>query len=281
MTDQAPTEIETPSGKNAETENFPVGSFLIRADLRPHVHAFYIFARAADDISDNPLLDGAVKVERLEQFEKALLDDMDQSVPSVIPLRESLKKTGVTPQHSLDLLKAFKQDATQRRYKDWADLLDYCRYSASPVGRHVLALHGIGQEAWDANDALCSALQIINHIQDCGDDYAELDRVYIPQDLMTKFGTDPCVLSGEKMPEGMEKTLDAMLDKLAPLMAKAKTFPKFVPDARLKMEVSVIYTLAEKLVKLLRSRDPLCDNVKLGKIATILGTLRGIARAWF
>src|ERR1700733_1289386 len=182
------TSIEAPSGKNRRGENFPVGSFLIRPDLRAHIHAFYNFARAADDISDHPLMEPQIKLDRLDHFADVLLGHQSSDVPSAVAMRESLHATGISAQHCLDLLTAFKRDAIQLRYSDWHDLLDYCRYSASPVGRHVLALHGIGAKAWPANDALCSALQIINHIQDCADDYAQLDRVYIPQDMLMVHG---------------------------------------------------------------------------------------------
>ncbi|MDD5586042.1 MAG: squalene synthase HpnC [Alphaproteobacteria bacterium] len=273
--------IETPSGKNRDTENFPVGSFLIRPGLRPHVHAFYMFARAADDISDNPLLAPEDKVERLNRFAAALTDGAITDIPSAIALRESLKATGVPSTHSLDLLAAFKRDATQLRYRDWDDLMDYCRYSASPVGRHVLALHGIGKEAWPANDALCSALQVINHIQDCADDYRELDRVYIPQDMLAAHGGNTEDLSKERATPALRATLDAMLDKLKPMLLSARGLPRAVTDTRLQMETSVICVLAERLVELLYRRDPLCDSVKLGKPALLGATLTGIVRAWF
>lgn len=272
--------IETPSGKNQNTENFPVGSFLIRPDLRPHVHAFYQFARAADDISDNPLLDARDKVARLDRFAVTLLDPTSSEVASVIPLRNSLKATGITPQHSLDLLTAFKRDATQLRYRDWDDLLDYCRYSASPVGRHVLALHGIGETAWASNDALCTALQIINHIQDCADDYRELDRVYLPQDMLAAAGADAADLAREKSTPALRQTLTAMLQKMTPLLDAGRGLPRVVPDIRLKLETAVIAALADRLTALLHKRDPLYDNVKLSKPTILLTALSGMARAW-
>lgn len=273
------TTIETPSGKNKRTENFPVGSFLIAPHLREHVHAFYIFARAADDISDSPLLGPQDKVARLDHFAMALQDETINDAPSVIPLRESLKVTRLTPQHSLDLLTAFKRDATQLRYRDWDDLMDYCRYSASPVGRHVLALHGIGEKAWPTNDALCSALQVINHIQDCADDYRKLDRVYIPLNMLEANGGKVDDLTQAHSMPALRATLTAMLDKMAPMMELARRFPSFVPDRRLRMEVAVIDALAERLVKLLRVRDPLCDKVKLGPLGFAEATATGIVRA--
>jgi phytoene/squalene synthetase len=195
-------------------------------------------------------------------------------------MRRSLRATGVTPQHCLDLLTAFKRDATQLRYRDWGDLLDYCRYSASPVGRHVLALHGIGEAAWPANDALCSALQVINHIQDCADDYRELDRVYIPQDMLAKHGGKTDDLSQETSPPGLTAALQEMLNALEPMMVEARRLPSAVPDWRLKCETSVIAALAERLIHLLRHRDPLCDKVKLGKLSVLRATLTGLVRAW-
>ncbi len=272
--------IETPSGKNADTENFPVGSWLIRPDLREHVHVFYRFARAADDISDNPLLDPEQKIAALDRFKTVLHGKDDDAAPSAIAMRHSLAATKIPPQHCLDLLTAFARDATQLRYRDWDDLLDYCRYSASPVGRYVLALHGIGETAWPSNDALCSALQIINHMQDCADDYRELDRVYLPQDMMAAHQADLSMLAAAKSPPPLRSVLDAMLDKLGPMLDLARTLPRHVPDVRLKLETAVIGSLADSLVSLLRRRDPLADKVKLGKIGAALAAARGVLRAW-
>ncbi len=273
--------IETPSGKNEKTENFPVDQ-LIRADLRPHVKAYYLFARAADDISDDLLLEPQEKIHRLDLFGKALLNPSDLSIPSVAPLRESLQETGVSPDHALDLLIAFKRDATKLRYENFEELLDYCRYSASPVGRYLLDLHGVPRESWTASDALCTALQILNHIQDCADDYAELDRVYIPLDLLTKNGADVTHLSREhetSSPE-LRQTLNDLLDLTAPLIRKARELPPRIKDRHLKINTSIIAAVAEKLDKLLRKRDPLCDNVKLSKSAKLCAFASGILRAY-
>lgn len=276
----APDDAETASGKNAGTENFPVGSFLIRADLRRHVHAFYNFARAADDISDKPLMDPAEKVKRLDRLVRGLMTDGDNEIRAVEDMRISLAETGVSPIHCIDLVTAFKRDCTQLRYRDWDDLIDYCNHSAAPVGRHVLALHGIGKETWKANDALCNALQVINHVQDCADDYRELDRCYIPADMLAANNGNLSDLSGEASTPSLRATLQAMLDKTEDLMVEARTFPAQIPDRRLRMEVSVIVTLADRLIALLRERDPLCDNVKLGKLSVLSATVTGIVRAW-
>lgn len=273
-------QLETPSGKNEGTENFPVAQ-LIRADLRAPVMAYYAFARAADDIGDNPLLDADEKIRRLDRFGTALLDPRDGGVPSVIPLRESLMDTGVSAKHALDLLVAFKRDAVKLRYADFGELMDYCRYSAAPVGRYLLDLHGVPKAAWEANDALCSALQILNHIQDCAQDYIELDRVYLPLDLLKRRGADPGDLSPEhdKASPGLRAALNDLLDLTQPLIAKARDLPPQIGDKRLKINTSVIVVIAEKLSKLLYRRDPLCDNVKLGKLAKASAAIEGLFRA--
>lgn len=273
------SEIETPSGKNETTENFPVAQ-LVRPELRKHVTAYYIFARAADDISDNPLLDPQDKIARLDRFAEALRDPGNSSLPSCAPLRESLQETGVTLQHALDLLTAFKQDATKTRYNNWQELMDYCRFSAAPVGRYVLALHGIGEEAWPANDALCAALQIINHVQDCADDYRELDRVYLPLDILALHGSNAAELAAEKCSDELRQVLNVVLDKTAVLVETGRNLPRFVHDTRLKIDTSIIHEVAERLVALLLRRDPLRENVKLGKFGKITAALTGILKAW-
>lgn len=273
--------IETASGKHAGTENFPVGSCLIRRKLRQHVHAFYRFARAADDISDNPLMEPATKIASLERFAQAVQGKNDLATPAANAMYESLQSSGTTPQHCLDLLTAFKRDATQLRYRDWDDLMDYCRYSAAPVGRYLLDLHGAKQTAWPANDALCAALQIINHLQDCADDYRTLDRVYLPQDMLKEHEADITMLAAEESLPALRAVFDAMLDKTDALLVQARTFPRQIPAIRLRLETAIIVALAEALVRLLRQRDPLADNVKLSKFGKIHAILAGLfLRIW-
>ena len=119
--------VETPSGKGRGDENFPVGSWLIRRDLRPHVHAFYRFAREADDIADNPHLSANDKVRRLDRMAAVLDGAPGADSPAATAMRASLAATGVTAQHCHDVLRAFRLDATKLRYRDWDDLMEYCR----------------------------------------------------------------------------------------------------------------------------------------------------------
>ena len=103
-------------------------------------------------------------------------------------LRNALAERGLPPRHAQDMLTAFRMDVTKLRYKNWDDLIHYCSYSAMPVGRFVLDVHGESRATWAANDALCAALQINNHLQDCGKDFRDLNRVYIPLDAFAAAG---------------------------------------------------------------------------------------------
>ena len=134
--------VEAWSGKDRGDENFPVGSLLIRRDLRPHVHAFYAFARNADDIADSPDLSAEDKMARLDIMEEVLLGRATTARPARCGCAPAWRRPASRRAMRSDLLIAFRRDATKLRYADWDELYDYCRYSAMPVGRHVLDLHG-------------------------------------------------------------------------------------------------------------------------------------------
>ncbi len=257
--------VELWSGKGAGDENFPVGSQLIRADLRPHIHAFYMFARNADDIADSATLTPADKLARLDRMEAVLTGQADGGSPSALKLRETLPETGVTMRHSLDLLRAFRQDAEKTRYRNWDELFDYCRYSAMPVGRHVLDLHGENRETYPPSDALCTSLQVLNHLQDCAKDLDALDRCYLPQDRMAEFGVRIEDLRANRTSPGLRKVLDVLLDDVDKLNRAAADLPRRVRDRRLRVETAVIVGLARRLTRRLRREDPLAGRVKLTK----------------
>ena len=277
------TAIETPSGKAAGDENFPVGSLLLPARLRPHVADFYRFARAIDDIADNPELEPDDKIRRLSRMEEALLDadDREPALETSHKIRDSLKACGVTPRHCQDLVAAFKQDATKLRYRDWADLLGYCRLSANPVGRYLLDLHGEAESGYPASDALCSALQVLNHLQDCQDDYRALDRVYLPEPWLAAEGLTVEALDGPASPPGLRTVIDRCLDGVDDLMDLAETLPARLTSPRLAMESEIIVRLARRLTALLRAGDPLAARVALSKVDFLRAGIGGIASVQF
>ncbi len=172
-----------------------------------------------------------------------------------------LDERRLSPVHGLDLLKAFSRDAVQRRYADWAELMDYCRYSASPVGRFVLDVHGESQDLWPANDALCSALQVINHLQDCAKDYATLDRVYLPEEQLALAGTDVQALAGARATPALKGVISGLARQTAELLDRSRPFAGGIRDGRLAYEVALIQRLAESLTGWLETRDPLSERV--------------------
>jgi squalene synthase HpnC len=271
--------IEAWSGKDKADENFPVGSLLIRKDLREHVHAFYSFARNADDISDSATLSPEQKIERLNIMEEVLTGTREDGAPSASRLKISLAESGVSAIHAREILVAFRQDATKTRYADWAELMDYCRYSAAPVGRYVLDLHGESKDTWPSSDALCAALQVNNHLQDCAADLRALDRCYISQEWMREAGARTDDLARPEMMPPMRAVFDKMLAATAELNAAAAALPDLVKARRLRIETAIIVRLARRLTTHLRFGDPLATRVKLTKLDFIAATIGGLGRA--
>jgi hydroxysqualene synthase len=274
--------LETPSGKGRGDENFPVGSLLIRKDLRPHVHAFYRFARNADDIADNPLLSADDKLRRLDRMGDILEGAAGDDSPAATAMRASLAESGTTAQHCHDVLRAFRLDATKLRYRDWDELMEYCRYSAAPVGRQLLDLHGESRDTWPPSDALCAALQVLNHLQDCADDYRDLDRVYLPLELMEAAGTTVAELTAPASSPGLRRVLDRLLDSTDRLLEAAGALAGGVAARGLRWECATIVDLAHRLSRRLRRGDPLAARVALSKgdfaAALVAGVLRGRRR---
>lgn len=268
--------VEAPS-KDRTQENFPVGSILIHRWLRPHVHAFYTFARRGDDIADSPALSPSEKIAQLDQMEAVLVGRATDGAPSATALRQSLAMTGVTPRHAQDLLAAFRQDATKQRYATWDELLDYCKLSAMPVGRHVLDLHGEEPSTYAPSDPLCAALQVLNHLQDGTRDLAALDRCYLPQDLLDAAGASVADLAGPAGTPGLRLVWDSLLNRVDAMNAAASALPARTRDRRLRLETAIIQGLSVRLTARLRYGDPVATRVKLHKsdvAGAILSALR-------
>jgi hydroxysqualene synthase len=253
---------EVASGKGHRDENFPVASWLIAARHRPAILAFYRFVRAADDVADHGSLAPEQKLALIDGLERSLLG-RDDGEPAGVALRAALAERRLPPRHALDLLTAFRLDVTKRRYADWNDLMDYCAFSAMPVGRFVLDVHGEPRSTWPANDALCAALQVINHLQDCARDYRDLDRVYIPGDAFAAAGTGPEALAAPRASAALLACIRGLAARTAGLLEEARPFAGQIADTRLALEVAVIHRLALRLTRGLTARDPLSERVHL------------------
>jgi len=255
---------ELRSGKGHRDENFPVASRLIDARHRGVILAFYEFVRVADDIADHAELSESEKLGQLDRLEGNLTGSGTDNVEAV-RLREALAARGLSPRHAQDLLVAFRMDVTKLRYRNWDELIHSCSYSAMPVGRFVLDVHGEGRASWPANDALCAALQINNHLQDCGKDFRNLNRVYIPLDAFAAAGAEVGELGAAKASPALLSCIHAMAARNARLLAEGAGFSAQIENTRLALEVAVIDGYARRIVALLQRRDPLSERVHLSK----------------
>lgn len=271
------------SGKGHKDENFPVASWLIQPRHRAPVLAFYRFVRAADDVADHETLKADEKLRLLDALEAALLGRAPPD-PEAEPLRRTLAERGLSPRHPQDLLEAFRLDARKSRYRDWPDLMGYCALSAMPVGRYVLDVHEEPHSTWAASDPLCAALQVINHLQDCGKDYRQLDRVYLPEETLAAHGARAADLSAQRSTPELLATIRDLNARTAALLRQSVVFPGVTVDMRLGLEVAVIQSLAERLVGKLARFDPLAERVHASKpealVAAAGGVLAGLGRRW-
>src|SRR5580700_10543449 len=242
------------SGKGHRDENFPVASWIIHPRHRALILAFYNFVRTADDIADHETLGGDEKLALLDLLEAELLGKGD-SQPEAVNLRRALAERSMPPRHALDVLIAFRMDVTKLRYQNWDEVIHYCRYSAMPVGRFMLDIHGESTSTWPASDALCAGLQINNHLQDCGKDYRDLNRVYLPRDALAAAGAAVEALGSKQASAPLLQCLHALAVRTEALLTESKSLSAEVRDIRLGIEISVIQTFADKIVSLLKVRD--------------------------
>ena len=265
----------------ANSENFPVGSFLIPAASRTHVHAFYLFARTADDIADSPHIRAAEKVAQLQMASDALGEDETALPDWAVPYHRSLIETGCSAHHGRDLLSAFIQDATKRRYDSWDELMDYCRRSASSVGRVMMDIHGETRRAdLEGSDALCNALQVLNHLQDCKKDFLTLDRVYLPEPWLREAGGGVAQLAGARASPSLRRTIDRCLEGTAGLLGRAEAMPRSVGRRRFRWECAVIVKQAWALHRRLARDDPLASRVRVSRLGRLSCAVSGIVGAW-
>ncbi|MBV9559642.1 MAG: squalene synthase HpnC [Bradyrhizobium sp.] len=270
------TASELRSGKGHRDENFPVASWIIHPRHRPLILAFYNYVRAADDIADHATLKPDEKLAYLDLLE-AELNGKGDSQREAVDLRRALEARAMPPRHALDLLTAFRMDVTKLRYENWDEVIHYCRYSAMPVGRFVLDVHGESTATWAASDALCAGLQINNHLQDCGKDYKALNRVYLPRDALEASGASVEMLGLDRAPPALLQCLQGLARRTQGVLDEGRSLGGEVRDMRLALEVSVIQAFADRIVRLLKVRDPLSERVHLRPLDLLAFSLRGMA----
>lgn len=266
---------ELRSGKGDRDENFPVASWIIHPRHRALILAYYNFVRTADDIADHPTLPADDKLRYLDLLEAELLGNGDTQAEAAA-LRRALAERGMAPRHALDVLIAFRMDVTKLRYENWDEVIHYCRYSAMPVGRFMLDVHGESTSTWAASDALCAGLQINNHLQDCGKDFRELNRVYLPRDALAASGASVEQLGLAQSPPAMLACLQGLAVRNEALLNEGRPLSAEIRDFRLGVDVSVIHAYADRIVRLLKVRDPLRERVHLNKFEVLTFSLAGM-----
>src|SRR5690242_19961827 len=214
---------ELRSGKTHRDENFPVASWIIHPRHRSLILAYYNFVRTADDIADHASLAADEKLRYLDLLEAELLGNGD-SQKEAVNLRNALAERAMSPRHAQDVLVAFRMDVTKLRYENWDEVIHYCRYSAMPVGRFMLDVHGEDTATWTASDALCAGLQINNHLQDCAKDYKNLNRVYLPRDALHAAGASVEMLGSEKSQAPLLDCLHSLAARNEMLLKESKSF---------------------------------------------------------
>ena len=206
----------------AHYENFPVGLFVPK-DRRRYVHALYAFARAADDFADEPRYEGHRK-EKLDEWEARLRACYrgEAEDPIFMALGETVRRLEIPETLLTDLLAAFRQDTVKTRYKDFDELLSYCRLSANPVGRLVLLIFGYKDEGLaPLSDATCTALQLANHWQDLAIDLAR-GRIYAPQDLLAQHGVREWDLNAGQLTPSFRALMGDLVARTRSLFAEGR-----------------------------------------------------------
>ncbi len=267
------------SGKSYSDENFPVASFLMTKKIRSIVRVFYFFARMADDIADHQKLSSNQKKKILLFFDNAISKSKKTNNKILDKMIAKFKELPSGKKYSRNLLKAFMMDASNKKYKNWNDLLYYCKFSANPVGRFVIDAVNERkniEKIYEASDSLCTALQIINHIQDCKKDFKELNRVYIPESFFKKYSVDKKILRKSKSIENFERLKIEIVDNVLLSLRKTKLGLREIQSWRLRKETLIILNIAKRLCNLLKINDPLEKQIKLSRIDFIFCFFKGI-----
>ncbi|MFA3783099.1 squalene synthase HpnC [Melioribacteraceae bacterium 4301-Me] len=249
-------------------ENFPVISLFIPPTLRKHIAVIYQFARQADDIADEGNFTAAERLEKLEKYEQELTNSLNGKFSNYFwaALKNTVDSFNLNPQNLYYLLTAFKMDCTKKRFQDYSELLDYCRYSASPIGRIVLELYGIQNEnALIFSDSICTALQLTNFYQDIKRDYAK-GRIYLPLDEMKKFNVNEEIFELRKININFRLLMEYQINRTYNLFKTGKGILSYL-SGRLKFQIKWTILGGEKVLEKIKNMnyDVLNFRPKLNK----------------
>ncbi len=262
--------------KIKKTEDFPVGKFVKRS-LKPVVDAYYNAAREADDVADCASLSCNEKLEKLKNIRKDFCDASDTIAGK---LGKIFAKENLDYRLFVDLLEAFENDAKGQNFEIWEQVLYYCQYSAAPVGRFMLAIHDEAPSTYMPAETLCAVLQIVNFLRDMKDDMCKLKRCYMPEDLLQKYGVwkrDFC-LSHETL--GVNLLKKEVLTRLEAMLKDAKILLSLIKNFRLKIELGVIFSLTNIMIKKMYESDIIAQKQKLSRFDWMRAVVCGMCLAF-
>jgi hydroxysqualene synthase len=238
-------------------ENFPVASWLMPADIRPHICSIYAFARTADDFADEPGMGDEERISRLEDWRRRLHDCADRPDGRIFEaLAETIRQYQIPLSLFEALIDAFSQDVRQSRHETFADLLDYSTRSANPVGRLILILFGYkADDLLQQSDAICTALQLTNFWQDISVDYGR-NRIYLPRQEMDRFGVTEDDLEKAVLTDGFRAMVGDLIERTRELFTKGKDLPENV-RGRLKYELRLTWLGGAQILNEIEDVD--CD----------------------
>jgi len=270
--------------KQASDENFPVASLMIAKTLRPLVNDYYVFARYCDDISDNPELKAEEKIARLNEIADIFYGKTKyrgNKLSFASRLKNDFLREELDFSLAGDLLTAFRRDSVGFVYETWAQLIDYCRYSAVPVGRFMLAIHNESPITYQPAASLCTALQIVNHLQDIKYDLLKLNRLYLPADMMNEYGVAKKDLLADKSTPELKALISYISRLVQGQLKEGYVLPQLVRNRRLRYQLYIILSLTNIMLKKINNGDVLAQEIRLNKWNWLCGICSGILRGLF
>ena len=250
-------------------ENFPVASFLIPGEIRKDIAIVYWFARTADDLADEGNADSEERLKSLNDFERELSSAINSKSNNIyfLLLNETIIKRNLTHQYFFDLLSAFKQDVIKNRYNNFAEILDYCKRSANPVGRIILEINNIrDEEANKLSDKICTALQLTNFYQDTKIDYKK-GRIYYPLDELKELGITENMFELNENNVHISALVKQSVDRAQLFFEEGKKLLNYL-TGRLRIEIKWTITGGEKILGKIRENNYniLSDRPQLSRL---------------
>lgn len=245
-------------------ENFPVGSPILPARLRQPVLTLYACLRLADDIADSDQLDSETKLACLDELERALvLGDGPDWTGNTIRFAAMAQRRGISLEPMHRLFEAFRHDCSGFHCTRWSELMAYCQLSAEPVAELALAFGDAPASAFPPGRSLAAAHQVLDHLQDMGEDYTKRGRVYVPTDWLAEAGGTPDDLAASASSPAVSAAKRRCLAGVRLLLGRSESLPRYLRGTRLGLESRIMIALGYRLQAKLAASDPLVQKPRL------------------